>query len=226
MAKRDLFSKAVQAINEHGALLVYPIKNKSEPLSVWSELFPKRPMSWSWDEDSDPRVAQVWLLKEELSRSRQVVYTKWFKQRATFFSNETFVHLKAYLRDLPLRRPESRQMLELLESDSPLSTKQVKAELDLQGKYFESTYAKAQRELFEKLEIVGFGEIEDSAFPSMALGASNLIFEELCQQSHSLTSEKALRYLQGIWEPENPFFLYAQKLKANVKPATRDEDEN
>src|SRR5262245_43695293 len=61
--------RAKKIIDRLGIVLVYPIANKSEPPSLWSELWPKSPMEWSWDEDADPRVAELWHLRERLARS-------------------------------------------------------------------------------------------------------------------------------------------------------------
>lgn len=173
-------------------------------------------MRWSWDEDADNRVGRVWTLKEELSRSGEVVYGKWYKGRATFLSFEAFVHLRAYLREVPLRRPEARQMLEVLEMDSPLSTKQLKAAVELQGRPFESLFTKAQRELFERLDIVGFGEVADSAFPSMAIGASRLIFEDLCLRSDEISEREGEEFLRDLWGDDHPFWEYAFRLRHNT----------
>ncbi|HMN67936.1 MAG TPA: hypothetical protein PKC28_05290, partial [Bdellovibrionales bacterium] len=76
-------AKAIKAIDKKGALLVYPLNNKKEPASIWSELFPRTKMRWEWDAGSDNRVAELWYLREELSRSRKVVYVKWYQGRAT-----------------------------------------------------------------------------------------------------------------------------------------------
>lgn len=213
MATKSLRQKAVDGINQHGALLVYPIKNKKAPASVWSVLYPRTEMRWSWDDDADNRVSKVWYLKEELSRSNEVVYGKWFKNRATFLSFPVFIHLRAYLREVALKRRESREMLEILQMDSPISTKQLKEEMQLQGRILEPLFQKAQRELFEKLELVGFGEVNDSAFPSMAMGASSVIFEDLCHASDQVSFAQAEKFLGQIWPEGHPMAQYAQKLR-------------
>lgn len=212
--RTQLRPKAIQSINRKGGLLVYPVKNSKEPASIWSELFPRTPMTWSWDEYADNKVGLVWSLKEELSRSREVVYGKWFKGRATFFSFEVFVHLRAFLRRERPKRMESRQMLETLLLDSPLSTKVLKAELGLQGKIFEGVFNKALRENYEHLDIVTFGEVEDSAFPSAAIGATELLFEDLHLQSLKISTAQAEAYLRKTWPEEHPFLKYAFKIKA------------
>src|ERR1035437_2017824 len=98
MTRAQMRKKAITAINSRGCLLVYPLANRAEPRSVWSELFPRSKMLWEWDNDGDNRVAELWYLKEELSRSRQVIYSKWFQNRATLSSFEVFVNLLAFLR--------------------------------------------------------------------------------------------------------------------------------
>src|SRR4051812_17327021 len=93
MAKRGSGSphqKAVAAIERSGVLLVYPIQNRPDPPSLWTALHPRTAMRWEWDESGDDRVADLWHLRERLSRSGEVVYAKWFQGRATFFSREVF----------------------------------------------------------------------------------------------------------------------------------------
>ncbi|MDB5037548.1 MAG: hypothetical protein JWQ35_1076 [Bacteriovoracaceae bacterium] len=82
------FRSAVSAVNKAGSLLVFPIKNQREPASLWSEFFPKSVMRWEWDQDGDSRVADLWHFREKLSSSGKVVYSKWFRGRATLFSRE------------------------------------------------------------------------------------------------------------------------------------------
>jgi len=86
---------AVEAINRHGVLLTFPIDNQSDPPALWSVFYPRSQMRWEWEANADNRVPKLWHLKTELSASRQVVYTKRYKGRATFFSKTLF---KALLR--------------------------------------------------------------------------------------------------------------------------------
>ena len=69
--------KIITAINEHGILLVYPLDNRKEPKSIWSVLYPRTPMRWEWDAGGDDRVGELWVLRESLMGSRDVVYSKW-----------------------------------------------------------------------------------------------------------------------------------------------------
>lgn len=207
-----LATKAIDAINRHGALLVYPIKNKKEPRSLWSALFPRSEMVWAWDEGADNKVGQLWHLREELSRSGQVVYAKWYQGRATFFSKEVFVALLAWLKPQRPLSSNSRNILEVLEQDSPISTKEIKAAVDLQGRSLEGLYNKAMKELWNHLLILGYGEVEDSSFPSLAVGATKLVFEDLWREAQKWSPEDAQAFLMEKLGPQNSFFKYAKKL--------------
>lgn len=215
MKKSAVKAKAIQAINKQGALLVYPLANRKEPLSLWSELYPRTKMRWVWDEDGDSRVSDLWILREELSRSRQVVYAKWFQGRATFFSKEVFVRLLAYFQTQRLVNhlsSDSRNILDFLISDSPLSTKQIKAAAELEGRFMEPTYNRAMKPLWNHLLIVGFGEFDDSSFPSLGVGATQALFEDLWTEAQGMSGEEALKDLEKIWASTNPFLKFAKKL--------------
>jgi hypothetical protein len=179
---------ALAAIRRHGALLVYPITNRREPRSLWYELYPRSEMRWAWDQGADERVVKLWHLRERLASAREVVYTKWYKGRALFFSRELFTAMLAVLKEAGLGAAaalssESRELLQLLQEDSPQSSKRLRRAAGLAGKHNESLWTRAQRELWERLLIVGTGEVEDGAFPSLAIGATQLIFEPLWEEA-------------------------------------------
>lgn len=201
---------ATQHIEKHGVLLVYPIAGKSEPKSLWSVAYPRSKMRWEWDTDGDDRVARLWHLREELSRSRKVVYAKWFKGRATFFSRPAFTAFLSLLKNKPT--PLSRDaltLLALMEESSPRSTKELKRESGLQGRLLESTYNKAMKELWGRLLIVGFGEVDEGAFPSLAVGATRHLFEPLFEEAQALSPEEARERLAPLLlaSPEIARFL-------------------
>lgn len=186
VAKRGL-AKAVEAIDKHGILLVYPIANRSEPKSLWSALHPRATMRWAWDESGDDRVVALWHLREELARSRQVVYGKWFRRRATFFARPVF---RAMLREIhalgPPERtlsPDARRLLDALEESSPQGTRALRAAADLTGRLLESTYLRAADELWVRLLIVGAGEADEGGFPSLSMGATKWLFEDLWDEA-------------------------------------------
>ena len=213
--------KALQAIESRGCLLVYPLGNRREPLSIWSELFPRSLMRWDWDSKGDTRVSDLWHLKTELSRSRKVVYSKWFQNRATLFSFEVATHLLAFFRSATRAeelRGDSRLALDCLRADSPLSTKQLKAALELEGRLLEPTYNRALKPMWQNLLIVGFGEFADSSFPSLGIGSTEVLFEELWAASLGVDSKDAGEWLHERLGESNPFFKFAKKI---VTPTIR-----
>ncbi len=180
--------QSIKHINTHGVLLVFPIKNQKDPSSIWSCLHPKSKMSWNWDEDGDDRVVYLWHLMKSLSTNKEVVYSKWYQGRATFFSQDLFTALlkKSLHQDRPLSA-KAREILETLEMDSPLSTKQIKKIVELQGKDNQKYYDRAMKELFQKFLIVGFGEVDDGAFPSLAVAATKTLYEDLWWKAEALS---------------------------------------
>lgn len=185
---------AIKAIDRHGMLLAFPLDNRPEPKSLWSVFYPRSRMRWEWDDDGDNRVAGLWHLREELSRSKRVIYAKWFRGRATFFSRRLFTALLSeYMRQPGFHAlsRDARELLALLEENSPQSTKQLKKQSGLVGRALEPTYNKAMQQLWSRLRIVAFGEVDEGAFPSLAVGATRLIFEPLYQEARALPSLEA-----------------------------------
>lgn len=220
MTRKVMRKKAIEAIRTHGVLLVYPIDNNQEPNSIWRCLFPRTKMVWEWDDESDSRVADVWHLRAELSNSNEVIYTKWHQGRATFFSKELFTALLKYLGaveqnsgTLPIK---SQEILETLLMDSPQSTKQIKQAVELQGRYFESTYNRTMKRLWDQLLIVGYGEIEDSSFPSLAVGATQTIYEELWIKAQELSYENAEAIVRKFFAKQPAFARFLGKVKRTV----------
>lgn len=211
------FKKALSAIEQHGALLVFPIKNSKEPKSLWNVLHPRSEMIWEWDDEGDNKVFELWHLREELAKSHKVVYSKWYKNRATFFSQETFLYLLAFLqtavRENNLSR-SSQEALECLKMDSPQSTKLLKENLSWQGKLMESHYNKSMKSLWESLHIVGVGEVHDSSFPSLSIASTATVFEDLYSDAQKLKKNEAQKYLISKLGPTNLFYLFALKLAA------------
>jgi hypothetical protein len=140
-------------------------------------------------------------------------FCEWYQGRATFFSREAFVQMLAYLRTSASLSRASQNILEALEMDSPLSTKQIKEAVELQGRFFEADYNRAMKALWNRLWIVGFGEIQDSSFPSLAVGATKNLFEELWLESESVRPESAESWLRKKLGSENKFWKFAQKVK-------------
>lgn len=200
--------------------MVYPLENRKEPASLWSELYPRTKMRWEWDSDGDNRVGEMWVMREELSRSEDVVYAKWFRGRATFFSKEVFINLLAYLgasrEQIHLPR-SSQEALDSFLLDSPQSTKVIKENLGWQGRMMESHYNRAMKPLWNYLFIVGFGEVQDSSFPSLNMAATQNIFEDLWLSSQKINPAKAEKKLLEILGEENLFMKYAKRVHDSAK---------
>ncbi|MGZ3687555.1 MAG: AlkZ-related protein [Bdellovibrionota bacterium] len=209
---------AVSAIERAGALLVFPMDNRKEPASIWSHFYPRTKMRWEWDESGDNRVGELWALRGELSTTRQVVYTKWFRGRATYFSKPLFTALLRSLnREIDPRQGLSecsRRILSILEGESPLSTKELKRQADLGGRANEAAYSRAMKELWDRLLVVAYGEVEDGAFPSLAVGATGSLFEELWRRAFELTPEEADRRVADVLPEKNLFYRHYLKLRA------------
>jgi hypothetical protein len=203
-------ASAVKAIERAGLLLVFPIANSPQFPSLWSHFFPRSKMRWEWDDAGDHRVADLWHLREELSRSGQVVYTKWFRGRATFFSRSLFPALIRSLHgDPPFAfglKSEAETLLRLLEENSPLSTKQLKRASEMEGRFFESAFQRALKELWAHLLIVGYGEVDDGAFPSLAMGATSLLFEDLWREASVAPRAKLSARIDDKLSESSPFF--------------------
>lgn len=199
-------NKVIEAINRHGVLLVFPLNNNKEPHSLWSVLHPKSEMRWDWDTTGDNRVVKLWQLKTELSTTKKVVYTKWYKNRATYFSLDLFTACLRIEMDQKLKlSKDSQNLLDTLISDSPLSTRQLKELTELKGKMFESLFNKSMRPLWDHFQIVAFGEFEDSSFPSLGIGATQTLFEELIKKASTLSRAEALKLIH-VKMPEGSLF--------------------
>lgn len=207
--------KAIQHINNRGILLVFPINNKKEPRSLWSEFFPRTKLVWAWDEDSDNRVGNMWMLMKRLSDCRQVVYSKWYQGRATFFSIKLFTALLCYAQkkfdSTEGLSHTARLLLETLENDSPLSTKQLKQITELRGKDNEGIYNRGLKELFSKFLVVAYGEVDDGAFPSLAVGATKHLYEDLLNQAREMSQKEAIETIDQYMPPGSLVRKYLEK---------------
>lgn len=213
---------AVSKINKEKALLVFPIKNRREPKSLWSEFFPRSEMRWEWDDGGDDRVARLWHLREAISRSGKAVYTKWYQGRATCFSLPTFTTLLAALGTEERFSPSAQALLQILEEDSPLSTKELKRRARMSGKDLERSYEKSLKELWNALFIVGFGEVDDGAFPSLAIGATSVLFDSLWAEAQKIPEEKAENEWGKMWGYDSVWYKQFVKIKrAQVEPIER-----
>lgn len=211
--------KAILKINNQGILLVFPITNQKEPKSLWSEFFPKTKMRWEWDETGDNRVGELWALMKRLSVTKQVVYSKWYQGRATFFSIPLFeAMLCLYQQNEPEKKLSrtAKNLLATLESDSPLSTRELKKLTDLQGKDNNANYTRSMKQLFSQLFVVAFGEVDDGAFPSLAVGATQLLYEDLWSRAIKMKPDLAQKIVDEFMPIGSAVRKYFDKINAGL----------
>jgi hypothetical protein len=206
---------AISKIEKKGVLLVFPVNNQSEPNSLWKEFYPRKKMRWDWDDSGDTSVFDMWMLMKKLSDSGDVVYSKWYRGRATFFSKSLFtalirLNLETFSNPGRLSRA-SQNILDTLEQDSPLSTKKLKAICELQGKDNARIYDRALKELFTQFLVVGYGEVDDGAFPSLAVAATKTIFEPLYTDALSMSYDQALNVVNEYMPEQSLFRKFFEK---------------
>jgi hypothetical protein len=201
---------AIAKINEHGALLVFPVGNSPEPRSLWSEFYPRARMRWEWTGDGDARMWRMWMMMKRLSAGHDVVYSKWYSGRATFFSQELFTALLATAiraRRNPADGLEgtARRVLDILESNSPLSTRQLKLESGLTGRENEGLYSRSLKSLFTRFLIIAPGEVDEGSFPSLAIGATRLLREDLWAEAERMSVARARQTIDRRMPPASRF---------------------
>ena len=215
--------KAIEAIERFGILLVYPVNNKKEPPSLWSFFHPDRKMLWKWDSTSHQGIADLWHLREELARSGRVVYAKWYQGRATFFSPLLFAAIFC-LMNRPDASPLSRDatvLLDMLDENSPKSTKGLKADAKREAGIENKALERALKDLWTRLQIVGFGEVDDGAFPSLAVGSTRVLFEKLWNDAKALSPLRARQVLADFrMEPPSAFHRFFSRVAPRFEPST------
>lgn len=82
----------------------------------------------------------------------------------------------------------------------------------LKGKLLEAAYNKAMKELFEKFQIIAYGEVDDGAFPSLAVGATESIYEDLYLESKSLSSTQAQLVIDNYIDKDTLFLKFLNKV--------------
>ena len=65
--------------------------------------------------------------------------------------------------------------------------------------------------------MVGFGEVDDGAFPSLAVGATSLLFDELWKDAGKINREMAFKAVEKIWPVDSPFRKPFQKIWEGLK---------
>ncbi len=194
--------KALSYIRSSRVALAFPVRNESEPPNLWACFHPRSEMRWEWDSGGDQKVSDLWIFREALSRSGKVVYSKWYREKATFIDLDFFPVLLAAL-GLPSQEwsfPElsksARTLFGYLLENSPLSTKELKKISGMTGRDFERDYSRALRELWQRLWIVGWGEKDEGAFPSLNIGATQILFESEWKKAQIISPESAIQKVE------------------------------
>ena len=90
-------------------------------------------------------------------------------------------------------------------------TKQLKEQTGLQGKLNESDYTRRLNELWRRFLIVGCGEVDDGAFPSLAIGATQHFFEDEWRAFQNISTQSALdKFAEKLGET-SLFYKYLLK---------------
>lgn len=227
--KKNLWKAKLQAaLHRESCLLVFPVANQNDPPSLWRELFPKKKMLWEWTDDGDDDVPRLWQFREEMSRSGEFVYAKWFQNRATFFAKEDAAlwirALNPSFSETGLE-PAAKSILHALQDSSPQSTKALKKVTELKGRDFEKDFQKGLKQLSERLLVVGYGEIDDGAFPSLAWGATELLFEREYRTAKELNYENAHQTLLEKIKSSKVKRFYLRTLQ-HIAPTTGGNSHN
>lgn len=190
---------------------MFPIQNRPDPPSLWGIFYPKRTMNWDWSASGSQAVPHLWHLRERLSRSGKVVYTKWYQGRATFFSKDLFTALLSfYLSDSDLKStlsPHAAEILSVLEDSSPAGRRALKKRLieeygrELSGAEID----RAVRELSSRLLITGYGEVDEGGYPSLSIGATELLFEDLWDRSLAMNGSARDEIIAAHLTARSPF---------------------
>ncbi len=177
-------ASAVALIEERGCVAVFPdTARKSSPwVSLWELYYPRSPFRWNWEEGADPRVVRLWWLKDELARSKRVVYGRFFGNRPVFLSlGEAAKIVKNHPQPQSLSAL-ARECLSQLEDNSPLTKRMISRELRKSGYEFSrSEIDRALLDLQKSFRIVSLGDSEREAgpMPSSEYAATALVFPQL-----------------------------------------------
>jgi hypothetical protein len=223
MAKKPSVRDALQFISARKVVLTFPESNHHDPASLWTCFHPRKKMRWEWDSQGDASVADLWIFREQLSRSGRTAYAKWYRGKATFIDREFLPYLLSALgiqdsenRSLNALSRTARQILETLQENSPLSTKELKKIVGLRGRDFEAEYHRALRELWTRLWIVGWGEKDDGAFPSLNMASTRLMFENEWKVARELNPQLARQRVLEDLEGQDSVRRFTERLFSKI----------
>ena len=71
------------------------------------------------------------------------------------------------------------------------------------------------KDLFTRFLIVGFGEVDDGAFPSLSVGASELLFDDLWREADEMQPSAARSVIDRLMPQTSAFRRYFDKLESH-----------
>ena len=106
-----------------------------------------------------------------------------------------------------------RLILEAVDVDSPLSTRQVKEACELQGRLNEPQFNKTTKYLWQNLCLIAFGEINDSSFPSLGYASPKILFEDLWVESQKISVAEAEKEIFRLLKSQPEVLKWLGKIK-------------
>jgi hypothetical protein len=76
------------------------------------------------------------------------------------------------------------------------------------------------KDLFGRLLIVGFGEVEDGAFPSLAVGATQHIYEDLWIEASTLKIKLAQKRIDQLIPKGTEFRKFFDRIMTELQNQT------
>jgi hypothetical protein len=177
---------ALEFIEREGRVAVFPEKNKKKKgaiVSLWELFYPRTKMSWEWDDSADNRVVKLWWLKNEIARTQQVLYGRFFGNRPVYVSKKEASKILATIKPKPLS-PLAREILARLEDNSPQTKRMLARALRDEGwEPSKGEFERALLDLQKNFQIVSLGDSEREAgpMPSSEYAAISLIFPDLAR---------------------------------------------
>jgi hypothetical protein len=114
---------------------------------------------------------------------------------------------------------EAREIMSLLEENSPQSTKDVRRDAGLRGRQGERVWQRCMKELWQTLSIVGTGEVDDGSFPSLEIGATRSIFEDLWEEAGRQERSTAIAAAERRLGMEPAFLRQFREIVASPRDA-------
>lgn len=163
MSQSKQQAKCIDYINEVGVVSVFPAKSTMP--SLFKFLHPRSKFSWVWDEYGDSKVVKLWWLKNDIARSKKVLYGRFFSNQPVFVSLDRAEEFKAKIKPKAKTKLES-YILENLELNSPQTLRMLKRQARHDGvEFLRSEWQRALVSLQKQFLISSLGDSERESGP-------------------------------------------------------------